>query len=71
MGILLKMYEFADIKSDNQFVNWKLCFWLHHEAYKILVPRPGIELQATEVKAPSTNHWTARELPWKNNFEKY
>ena len=29
----------------------------------ILVPRPGIEPGATEMKALNPNHWTARELP--------
>ena len=28
----------------------------------MLVPQPGIEPEATEVKAPSPNHWTTREL---------
>ena len=42
----------------------------------ILVPGPGIEPQATAVKAQSCNHWSARELPrdlfslllWSPNF---
>ena len=29
----------------------------------ISVPRPGIELGPTAVKAGSPNHWTAREFP--------
>ena len=31
-------------------------FWLHQMAYGILVPSLGL-------KAPSPNHWTAREFP--------
>ena len=29
----------------------------------ILVPRPGVEPKTSAVKAPSPNHWTAREFP--------
>ena len=32
-------------------------------AFRILVSSPGIEPGATAVKAPSPNHWTAREFP--------
>ena len=32
-------------------------------AYRILVPWPGIEPGPSAVKAPSPNHWTAREFP--------
>ena len=38
-------------------------FWLHHPAYKILVPWPGIEPVPSAVKVWSPNHWTAREFP--------
>lgn len=31
--------------------------------------RPGIELSPSAVKARSTNHWTAREVPASNTFE--
>ena len=37
--------------------------WPHHAACRTLVPRPGIELGPTAVKALSPNHWTAREFP--------
>jgi hypothetical protein len=30
-------------------------------AYRILVPRPGIEPRSAAVKTPSPNHWTTRE----------
>ena len=51
-------------------------FFLYHAARGILVPGPGIEPQATAVKAQSCNHWSARELPrdlfslllWSLNF---
>ena len=33
-----------------------------------LVHPPGVEPRATAVKAPSADHWTARELPPKSNF---
>ena len=36
-------------------------FGPHHSACRILIPRPGTEPGATAVKAPSPNHWTARE----------
>ena len=38
-------------------------FRSHHEVCRILVPRPGIEPWPLAVKAPSPNHWTAREFP--------
>ena len=38
-------------------------FWLPCKACGILVPRPGIEPGPSAVKAPSPNHWTAREFP--------
>ena len=31
-------------------------------AYGILVPRPGVELRPSAMKANSSNHWTAREV---------
>ena len=38
-------------------------FWPHWVACGILVPWPGIEPESLAVRAPSPNHWTARELP--------
>ena len=38
-------------------------FWLHHVAYGILVPQPGIDPWPTAVKVPSPNHWTAGDFP--------
>ena len=37
-------------------------FWLHHTAYGILLPRPGIEPVSTALEAWSLNHWLAREV---------
>ena len=37
-------------------------FWLHHMAYRILVPQTGIELLPSAVKEQRLNHWT-REFP--------
>ena len=50
---------------------WLFCFlgffffflWSHWATFGILVPRPGIKLGATAVKALNPNHSTARELP--------
>ena len=36
--------------------NFFFFFWPHHEACGVLVPQPGIEPQATAVKAPSSKH---------------
>ena len=36
--------------------------WLHGEAYRILVPRPGIKPTAPAVEAQSLNHWTTKEV---------
>ena len=38
-------------------------FWPSRVACGILVPRLGIEPGPSVVKAPSLNHWTAREFP--------
>ena len=40
-----------------------LFIWLHHMACGILVSQPGIEPVPSAVKAPSPNHWIAREFP--------
>ena len=43
-----------------------LCVWFFffgHAACRILVPRTGIELRPSAVKAWSLNHWTTREFP--------
>ena len=45
-----------------------LLFWPHHTGCEILVPRPEIEPRPSAVKAPSPNHWTAREVPYFNHF---
>ena len=37
-------------------------FWLCREACGILASQPGIEPGHSAAKAPSPNHWTAREL---------
>ena len=39
-----------------------------HTTCGILVPQPGIEPAPTAVKAPSPNHWTAREFPKNIHF---
>ena len=40
-----------------------IAFWLHHVAFKTLVPRPGIEQEPLALEAEGLNHWTAREVP--------
>ena len=37
-------------------------------AFGILVPRRGIQPAPSAVKAPSPNHWTAREFPHSTLF---
>ena len=32
-------------------------------AYRILIPRPGMDLRTPAVEALSPNHWTTREVP--------
>ena len=39
-------------------------FWLHHAAFGILVPQPGIEPSPPALEAQSLNHWTTREVPY-------
>ena len=47
------------------WINTKLffSFWLHHAAYRILVPQRGIKPWALAVKVPRANYWIARECP--------
>ena len=43
---------------------------LHHAAYRILVPRPGIEPMPPAVERQSPKHWTAREFPRSLSLKK-
>ena len=45
------------------FIFYFYSFCLHHEACGILIPQPGIEPGPLAMKAPSPDHWTAREFP--------
>ena len=38
-------------------------------AYRVLIPQPGIRPGPKTVKAPSLNHWTAKEFPNFVSFE--
>ena len=38
-------------------------FWPCQAAYRILVPRPGIELRPPALGVQSLNHWIPREVP--------
>ena len=50
---------------------WKICscffvcFWPHHVACGILVPRPGIKSASLHLEAWSLNPWATREVPGK------
>ena len=44
-------------------ISFSFVFWLHLTAYEILVPQPGIKPRAPAVRAPSPDHWTAKEFP--------
>ena len=48
--------------SDHEILFDLAFFWPRHEACKILVPRPGIEIVLLELEAQSLNHWTDREV---------
>ena len=45
-----------------------LLFLFCHVAYRILVPRPGVEPMPPALEARSLNHWTAREVPYNPHF---
>ena len=47
---------------SNQCKHGLFFFWPRHTAFGILLPQPGIEPGPRAVKAPSPNHWSAREL---------
>ena len=44
------------------FIIFKKTFRLHHMAYGILVPQPGIEHVPPALVSWSLNHWTTREV---------
>ena len=50
---------------------FKNVFWLHHEACRILVPRPGIETVSIALEARSLNQWTAKISPFHNSGRKW
>ena len=47
--------------SDHEILFDLAFFWPCHEACKILVPQPGIELVPLALEAQSLNHWTAEK----------
>ena len=48
------------------FIYLFVYFWPCHASCRILVTRPGVELGDLTVRAPSLNHWSAREFPMFN-----
>ena len=50
--------EHATLFQVDSILSFKMIFWeaIYHMAYGILVPRPGIELVPSAVKAQSANH---------------
>ena len=66
---LCSLYEYLSIYSLCAFwmfifsKNPVFSFWLWLTACGILVPLPGIKLQALSSEMLSSNHWTAREFP--------
>lgn len=65
----------------NLQVCFAFVFWSCHVACGILVTCPGLEIGPSPTKAPSPNHWSAREFPsqfylwwWKtrnNQFQEH
>ena len=49
------------------FLNFFI-FWPHLAAYRILVPRPGIQSGPIAMKVQSPNHWTAKKPRKKKTF---
>ena len=47
----------------SSFNSYYLYFSLHHAAYKILVPQPGIEPLPPVMEAQSLSHWTSGDAP--------
>ena len=52
-------------KGSNPF----LLYWPRCEAYRILVPPPGIQPMSPAVEGLSLNHWIAREGPHVSCFK--
>ena len=49
--------------KDCEHLGFFFFFWPCLEAYRILVPRPGIEPVPSEVEMWSSDHWIAKEFP--------
>ena len=68
--VTLRHAEFGDSTAFFFFSIFKLYnivlvlpnFWSHWEAYRISVPRPGIQHAAPALEAWNLNDWTTREV---------
>ena len=59
------LFQLFIYKGSNPFI----LYWPHSEAYRILVPPPGIQPMSPAVEALSLNHWIAREVPHVSCFK--
>ena len=55
-------FSFITVSQIKYSFFYLFIFWPHLAVCRILVPWPAIELQALVVRAPSPNHWAAREF---------
>ena len=62
-------YPYFYTKFSSLLSGLTFFFWLCHEAFRILVPQPGIEFVPPALGAWSLNHWTTREVPKWTNFK--
>ena len=63
-SMILLLGNFGELfKKNYHEFSFFFFFWPHHMACGILVPRPGIELVTSAVRAQSPNHWIARKFP--------
>ena len=72
MILMQAVFQHASRNSDLQVFCLFVCFLaVPHGACGVLVSRPGIESVPPAMEARSPNHWTAREFPGLNRFNRH
>ena len=63
---LFVYFKFSNVQQHFFF----FCFWPYHQAYRILVPQPGLKPIPPAVEGYSPHHWTTRELLLRKKLRK-
>lgn len=59
-----------DVNKRGCFYFLYFLLWPRHTAYRILLPRPGIDPVPPAVEVQSLNHWTSKEVPERRLLKK-